>query len=241
VELHGIELTQLADTDVEVLLALLDEYKVVVVRGADLTPDEHIDLARRFGPLQLHPYLANLRSPQPHILVMEGTRALAHTFHTDESFLDKPPVTCVLRMHTLPRSGGDTTWINLEAAYAALPMGTQDRLAAARGVHRTLDGDRETRHPLVRVHPRTLRPALFVGRLYTCGVEGAGEDSEALLAALLEHSEDARFGCRLEWTPGDVVIWDNCCTLHRVADDFTTYRRVERVAVAGERPEPFGG
>lgn len=243
VELEGVDMRQVVDADATALVALLDEYKVIVVRGADLTPDEHLGLARQFGPLQLHPYLADFRSPHPHVLVMEGPRALASVFHSDESFLEAPPLTCVLRMHTLPESGGgDTTWINLEAAYEALPMRTRDRLKETCGIHRTLDGDREARHPVVRAHPRTGRPVLYVGRLYTRAIDGAGDDADALLTALLDHSEDSTFGCRLAWTPGDVVIWDNSCTLHRVADDFTTYRRVERVAAAGGgRPEPFGG
>ena len=172
---------------------------------------------------------------------MEGPRALAHTFHTDETFLDTPPATCVLRMHALPESGGDTTWVNLEAAYAALPEEIQVRLAAADAVHRTLDGDSEARHPVVRSHPRTGRPALYVNRLYTCALDGAGSGTSGLLDELIDLSEDDAFTYRHAWTPGDIVVWDNCCTLHRVADDFTTYRRVERVAVAGGRPERFGG
>jgi taurine dioxygenase len=240
VELPLGDFARIADLDVSVLVELLDEHKVIVVRGADITPDEHLDLARRFGPLQVHPYLAKLRSPQPHILVMEGPRALAYTFHSDETFLDEPPATCVLRVHSLPESGGDTTWVNLEAAYAALPKGIRDRLTKADAIHRTLDGDRQARHPVVRAHPRTGRPALYVNRLYTCALEGVGEAADALLDALIDLSEDVAFTYRHAWTPGDVVIWDNCCTQHRVTDDFNTYRRVERVAVGGGRPERFG-
>lgn len=236
--LDGVDLRVI---DAHALTALLDEHKVIVVRGARLTSDEHLDLARRFGPLQLHPYLSDQRSGRPHVLVMEGARALADTFHSDESFLDAPPGTCVLQMHTLPDSGGATTWMDLEAAHAALPPEVREQLAGASAVHRTLDGDREARHPVVCAHPRTGNPALYVSRLYTCAIEGAGDDSAGFLGALLDHSENPAFACRLEWGPGDVVIWDNCCTSHRVADDFTTYRRVERVAGGGRRPERFGG
>lgn len=239
VEVAGLDLATLTDNDVKTLMALLDEHKVVVLRQAGLTPDEHVKLARLFGSIQLHPYLADLRSSQPYILVMEGTRALAHTFHTDESFLGAPPAVCLLRMHTMPQRGGNTTWIDLEMAYATLSEQIKVQLDGAWGVHRTLDGDREARHPVVRAHPRSARPSLYVNRLYTCRIEGAGGNAGRLLAALIEHSEQDRFAYRLEWTPGDVVIWDNCCTLHRVADDFTTYRRVERVAVGAELPKPF--
>lgn len=241
VEVSGLAPERLTGEDVEALTMLLDDHKLVVMRRADLTPEEHVALARQFGPIQLHPYLANLRSTQPHILVMEGTRALAHTFHTDESFLDAPPALCLLRMHTMPNSGGDTTWIDLEMAYAALPESTKRLISGAQGIHRTLDGDREVRHPLVRSHPRTARPALYLNRLYTCGIEGVGDEGTRLLGVLIEHSEDDRFACRLKWTQGDVAIWDNSCTMHRVADDFTTFRRVERVAVGAVRPRPFIG
>lgn len=241
-QLCDVDLTRLSDDDLTGLRALLDDYKVLVACDQFLTVEDHLTLARRFGRLQLHPYLATLRSPHPHVLVMEGPRALARTWHSDETFLDDPPSVCILRMEARPEVGGDTTWSDLERAWETLPDELQRRLTTLDAIHVTLDGDRSVRHPVVRIHPRTGRPCLFVNRLYTKHLVGVADDeSRMLLDQLFSHTEQAVFQCRFQWSVGSVAIWDNCCTQHRVLDDFATYRRVERVAVGGDRPRGFDG
>ena len=239
VEVAGIDLLRPRQADIASLIELLDAHKVVVVRDVHLTPEDHLELALRFGTLQLHPYLTDNRSEHPHILVMEGTRALAHTFHSDETFLARPPATCLLRIEAVPSSGGGTSWINLEAVYDSLSRVDQRRLADAVATHETLDGDCATSHPAVRAHPRTGRPALFINRLFTKSLGLQAGPDDGFLTRLLDCSEDSAYGCSTEWSAGDLAIWDNCCTLHRANNDFDTYRRVERIAVAGDRPARY--
>jgi len=241
VEVAGISLREPTVECIATLTELLNRHKVVVVRAANLTVAEHVDLARRFGTVELHPYLANLRSPQPDVLVMEGSRALADIFHSDETFLAAPPSICLLRIEAVPGSGGDTQWINLEAAYDSLDAAAQHALHKADAIHQTLDGDRTARHPAVRFHPRTGRPALFINRLYTKAIDGPTGSSVPELASLLDQSEDPALGCQVQWDVGDFAIWDNCCSVHRVNNDFDSFRRVERVAVAAAEPLRFGG
>ena len=170
---------------------------------------------------------------------MEGARPLAPVFHSDETFLDEPPAVCSLRVHAVAADGGDTEWVDLQAAYAALPPAAKQGLQGSEALHRTLDGDREVWHPLVCAHPRTGRACLYVNRLFTRVIRGVAPEHDLTLAYLLEHVERTQFRCRVSWRVGDVAFWDNSCTVHRVVDDFSTYRRTERVAVGTFRPSMF--
>jgi taurine dioxygenase len=139
----------------------------------------------------------------------------------------------ILHALELPPTGGDTYWANMYLAYETLPAEMKTRIAGRRAVHdatynsagqmrkgyaEVADPRRApgARHPLVSTHPETGRQCIFLGRRRNSYIEGLDlAESEQLLDALWAHATQPRFTFRQEWRVGDVVIWDNRCTLHR--------------------------
>ena len=154
-------------------------------------------------------------------------------WHADMTYVEEPPMGAMLYALEVPPSGGDTYWANLNLAYETLPDELKRRIEGRRAVHDATynsAGERRkgyaevadprrapgARHPLVRVHPETGRRCLFLGRRRNSHIEGlALEESEALLDRLWAHATQARFTFRQAWRVGDLVLWDNRCTLHR--------------------------
>ena len=154
-------------------------------------------------------------------------------WHADMTYVETPPMAAVLYALEVPPEGGDTYWANMHLAYDTLPPALKQRIAGREAIHDATynsagllrKGYREVRdpreapgahHPLVRTHPETGRKCLYLGRRrnsYVVGLEIA--DSEALLDALWAHATQPRFTFRQQWRAGDVLLWDNRCTLHR--------------------------
>jgi len=127
----------------------------------------------------------------------------------------------------------------MTAAHDALDSPTKERIEGLHALHRSWWEPVEAAvHPIVRVHPETGRKALFVNRLFTIEiVELPGTAGDELLALLIDHATNDRFTVRHDWKSGDVAVWDNRCTLHRVDDDFgTERRRGHRVVIEGDAP-----
>lgn len=154
-------------------------------------------------------------------------------WHADMTYVEKPPMAAMLYALEVPASGGDTYWANLYLAYQTLPEDLKVRIEGRRAVHDATynsAGERRrgyaevtdprkapgARHPLVRTHPETGGKCLFLGRRRNSYIEGLElEESEALLDRLWAHATQPRFVFRQQWRAGDVVLWDNRCTLHR--------------------------
>jgi taurine dioxygenase len=150
----------------------------------------------------------------------------------------------------VPSKGGNTLFSNAYAAYEALPEDTKQRIAGRRALNayatdstlRSANYDDATSsywHPVVRTHPATKRKALYVNRLMTREIEGLPrEESDAILKTLFDHQEQPRFVYEHVWRPGDIVMWDNRCTLHARTDFSAGERRLlRRVTLLGEKPE----
>jgi len=176
-------------------------------------------------------------------------------WHSDMSYNDIPPMASVLYGLEVPPAGGDTGFANMYAAYDSLDAATRQRIEGLICIH---DASRNSagelrlgfseisdpsqavgaRHPLVRTHPVTQRKCLFLGRrrnAYLVGLPLA--ESEALLDALWRHATQPQFCWVQQWRVGDVVIWDNRCTLHRRDEFDDNYRRVmHRTQICGDRP-----
>lgn len=154
-------------------------------------------------------------------------------WHADMTYVERPPMAAILYAIEIPPAGGDTYWANMVLAYATLPAALKRRVEGLEAVHdatynsagamrngykevtdpRTAPG---ARHPLVRTHPETERRSLFLGRRrnsYIVGLEL--EESERLLDELWRHATQPKFTWRQQWRVGDVMVWDNRCTLHR--------------------------
>ena len=173
-------------------------------------------------------------------------------WHTDMSYLPDPPRASALYALEVPAEGGDTSFCSMYAAWDALPGPLQRRVEALRLKHDgtynsggyvrqgvTPTGDPRTSpgtvHPLVAVHPETGRRTLYLGRRRNAYVEGLPvEDSDHLLEELWTHATRDALTWRHRWQVGDLVLWDNRCTMHRRdAFDPTARRVMHRTQIKG--------
>ena len=265
-EITGVDTgTELGDDVIAQIRQALLEHKVVFLRDQSLNYRRQVAFAERLGPLTLgHPTLA---SPPDQPLLEEidsskGTRA--NHWHTDVTFVDRPPAFTLLHGVVIPPVGGDTIWANTVTAYQSLPADLRDLADRLRIVH-TNDhdyaavygrGERvdlavaaqrrefvstvyETEHPAVRVHPETEERSLVLGGFARTVLGYSPQASRDLIRILQEYVTRPEQTVRWQWRPDDLVIWDNRATQHYAIFDYgSAHRRGERVTVAG--PVPVG-
>jgi taurine dioxygenase len=244
--------------------ALLD-HKVVFLRDQHLDYARQVAFAERLGPLTLgHPTLAS-PPEQPFLEEIDSAKgARANYWHTDVTFVDRPPAFTLLHAVVIPPVGGDTLWANTVAAYESLPAELRDLADRLRVVH-TNDYDHaavpspadladdellsrrsefvstifQTEHPAVRIHPETGERSLVLGGFARTVVGFSPQASRDLIRILQEHATRPEHTVRWKWRRGDLAIWDNRATQHYAIFDYgTARRRGERVTVAG--PVPVG-
>jgi taurine dioxygenase len=240
-EVTGIDLATAGATEVEAITSMLLEHKVLFFPGQNLALDDHVSLARQFGPLESHPNLTNPNLDHPEIFELAASAGgVADEWHTDLTFLASPSVMSVLNMVACPDIGGDTMWTNLALAYEALSAPIQqlcDGLTALHDAHPHDRSDRMAIHPVVRHHPETGQRILYVNQHFTRRiVEMSHDESEALLTLLTNWVTQPRFTVRYRWTTGTIAMWDNRCTQHSVLHDFEGERIIQRATVTGDVP-----
>jgi taurine dioxygenase len=231
------------------------EHEVLFFRGQPLSPKRQAELARLFGTLETkhHPKFGVIDGqPEVAIVVNDATRPPdIDVWHTDMTYLVQPPAATVLHCIECPANGGDTLWASLSSALRALSPELQRWLQDLRARHalrldgipmeivRTLDEQRISAvHPVIRRHPESGTPCLFVNSVYTRNIEGMAEtESRHLLSMLFEISQRPEHQVRFHWEPGSTAIWDNRCTQHYAIADYFPQRRVmHRVQVGGDEP-----
>jgi taurine dioxygenase len=151
----------------------------------------------------------------------------------------------------IPKKGGDTIFSNMYKAYETLPPELKIKLNGLMAVNvydyeasgtkrgsKIVDGVKHFAHPVFRTHPVTKRKALYVNRLMTDHIVGLPlDESNDILNFLFDHAERANFTYAHKWTVGDIIIWDNRCTLHARSDfDASERRKLRRITVLGEKP-----
>lgn len=264
-EVSGVDLSasQGDATIAEIRDALLD-HLVLVFRGQDLTPEQHIDFARRFGEIK-HPPVATAHGGPPEINVLDQTDPRgegADAWHADNTYTATPPMGSLLRMIQAPSIGGDTAFASMYAAYELLSPEIRtlcDDLVAVHDVTKSLTraiarghstaklADVQARfppveHPVVIVHPETGRRALFVNVNSTVRIQGMSEaESDMLLRFLFDHVKLPELQVRVTWDEGTLVFLDNRCTQHYALADYHERRVLHRVAVEGTRPVGIAG
>ncbi len=261
-EIHGIDLAApLNAGTVAGLRALWLEHQVVFFRDQQLDPAQLMAFARAMGEPVEYPFVKGLAG-WPEIIEVKKLEHERSNFggiwHTDTSYLERPPSGTLLLALEVPPYGGDTEFASQYAAWDALSDGLKASLAPLRGVSSSAKADvsktREDRirsdgredarstyeaeHPVMRTHPETGRPALYVNGAHTVRFSGWSEaESAPLLGWLFEHQRRAEFTCRFAWRPGSLALWDNRCVMHNPINDYHGYRRVmHRVSLAGDRP-----
>ena len=228
-----------------------DEEQIVFSRHFGELDDAPINkLGRPWLPR--HPKMNVISNIVEHGAPIGALGAGEAIWHTDMSYREEPPAAAILRALEVPEAGGDTWFANMYAAYDALPSAMKERLAGLWILHdSSLDstGERRkgappvvdpraapgARHPAVRRHPVTGRLALYLGRRRNAFVVGLDlAESERLLDELWAHATQQRFAWSHRWRTGDVVMWDNRCTVHRRdAFDDRQRRRMHRTQVRG--------
>ncbi|MCY4544955.1 MAG: TauD/TfdA family dioxygenase [Gemmatimonadetes bacterium] len=141
-------------------------------------------------------------------------------FHSDLSYLPEPGTISLLYALEIPDEGGETMWANGYAAYEALNPDVQTRINGLSAVHRhpidALNTPEPTMHPVVRTHPETGRDVIYVSPHLIYRIAGMEREvGQALLDELIAHAIDPRFVWKHIWQVGDLVMWDNRCTMHR--------------------------
>jgi len=259
---HGIDLAEdLSDADVTAVKDALLRHGVVFFQNQQLSPEAQTAFAGRLGPLTLsHPNSLDVNTTN----VLELADMRANHWHTDVSFVDRPPFASLLAHVSTPAVGGDTAWASGVAAYKQLPPALQQLADDIEVLHSNqfdyarLAGDEanqkrlaehfannqfETAHPAVRVIPETGEKALFLGGFTTKIVGFSPNQSRAILDLLQAQIVHINNTVRWKWSPGDVVLWDNRTVQHTAVDDLEDYtgRTLRRVTVAGPVPTGVGG
>ncbi len=259
--ISGVDLADDLSRDVinEIYAALL-EFKVLFLRDQEMTDEQHLRLARKFGMPQGPGSIPQVEGyPMIRLQRMDEYQTIGGdvNYHSDDSYRDYPSRMSILRGLTMPIGGGNTIWCDMEKAYASLsgPMKTfLEGLTAEHTLSKNfgqgiLEGggakayeDMMKRnppvvHPVIRTHPETGRKCLYVNEMLTSRfLELNKEESDALLEMLLEHSYQPEHECRFFWRDNSVAIWDNRCTQHRGINDFTpAFRLMHRIAIVDDR------
>jgi taurine dioxygenase len=255
--IEGVDLTeeQSDEAIAEIRQALLD-YKVIFFRNQDITHEQHIAFARRFGDLEVHPISERDNQEHPEVFHLktrpDGSTSGADMWHSDVTWREHPSLGSVLRARELPDVGGDTLWSDQAAAYEGLSPAMKEWVCTLTAIH---DGSGFAKylgiseeewferfplqeHPVVRTHPETGHRALYVNCSFTRSIKGLDKkESDWLLDHLYAQAAIPEYQVRLRWEKNTIAFWDNrSCQHYAVADYAGQMRHVERVTIVGDKP-----
>lgn len=266
-EVSGVDLSRpLSDAEIAQIRAAFVEHQVIFFRDQALSPEAQLAFGRRFGPLNIHPYVAGMPG---HPEIMEIVKEPADKvnfgggWHSDMSFLGSPSIGSILYAVEIPEWGGDTLFASQAAAYEALTPGLKATLETLNAVHsagreysaqghsaqkrasmKVVEAEGavgEFVHPVVKVHPETGRKALYVNPAFTLRIDGwSKRESKPLLDFLFEHSRYEAFTCRFSWAAGSVAFWDNRSVWHFALNDYPGQRRHMRRVTVDAWPATVG-
>jgi len=263
-EIRGVDVSKgVTDSEFATIIEAWHRYQVILLRDQDLpTEEQQVEFAQRFGELAEvhtleyqgnHPavmYIGNLKEEGK----SEGALPLGEMeFHIDQCYQPRPAKGTMLYAIEIPSAGGETVFANGYMAYERLPSSVRSRIEGLRATHVYDYGGKGTdrknmvsieegisrAHPIGRTHPATGRKSLFVNKLMTHSIEGLDPDeSETLLNVMFETISQPELSYVHEWRVGDLLLWDNRCTLHARRDFDPAERRwLRRVTILGEVPE----
>ena len=267
-EISGVDIaTGVSDEQFAEIRQAFTDYGVIFFRDQDLTPDQHIEFAERWGdinvnrffhPVETHPVIAEVRK-EP-----DQKTAIGETWHTDHSYDQVPAMGSILYAREVPEVGGDTMFASMYAAYEALSDGMKKMLLSMNAEHssrhafgevayadidpeeiggrlgNTAAATQDALHPVIIRHPLSGKPALYVNSNFTVRFEGwTREESQPLLDFLYDHASRPEFTCRFNWRRGSIAIWDNRATHHLALNDYHGKRRLmHRITLEGVALEP---
>ena len=247
-----LSLGELPDETADELRALLAEHGALIFAGQEnLDDDGFVAFLRSFGEIAFtEGEQAAPGAPDLNVVSNVGRATPPRSsFHVDTSYVSRPPAYTALRAVTIPQQGGETLFSNQYRAYETLPPSVRERLQGrlvthvVTGLNAESLSETEAQHPLFRRHPLTGRTSLYLSTAARCTAISGLDDGEArdTIAMLLEHStrEDNVYHHR--WAPGDVVMWDNSCVLHRADHAHVLGDRVMHRGMVADYVTPGSG
>ncbi len=260
-EIAGVDLSApLADDVFAEIRHAFGKHGVVFFRDQHLRPEQHLAFAERFAPIDInrffaavpgYPMIAEVRK-EP-----EQQRNIGGGWHTDHSYDEVPALGSMLYAREVPKTGGDTLFASMYAAYDALSDGLKralDGLSACHSSRHVFGPEAQARrgdlagrignpelatqdavHPVIIRHPETGRRALYVNPGFTLRFDGwTEEESRPLLDYLYQHATRPEFTCRFHWREGSLALWDNRSTWHFAVNDYHGERRLlHRITIQG--------
>jgi taurine dioxygenase len=266
-EVHGVDLAAPMDDETFARIRReMCERSLLVFKGQDWTPEEHIAFSRRFGPLENH-VLSDFCLPgHPEIFVVSniiengkhvGAYGGSKYYHSDLSYMPEPSMGSVFHCLECPEGEGETCFTSMFAVYDALPADRREWLDKQLGVHDyvwnyerahldrpPLNEEQKAAtppvtHPIVIRHPETGRKALYMSAVFVRRFDGMGdEESQQIINEIIDFASQPQFEYAHSWTPGDVIVWDNRSLLHKALpfDQENARRRMHRTTIRGSRP-----
>ena len=262
----GVKLTDLPEDDFSALYDAWLEYALLVFPGQNLSNDEQIAFARRFGELEFDlAALSNVKDDgslrtdddDDMVKILKGNMS----WHCDSTYMPVQAKGAVFTAHVVPGEGGETGWADMRAAYQELDADTRERISDLSAYHslyhsqkkfgQTKEKDSEyfgygffgqdpPLRPLVKIHPETNRPSLTIGR-HAYGIPGMdANESEKLLQDLVDFACQPPRVYHHSWTPGEAVLWDNRCLMHQACPwDMNEPRIMYHSRIAGDQESEF--
>jgi len=256
-EISGVRLSgDLPDEVIAEIRRAWVDYKVVYVRDQDISSTEHVEFARRFGELEVHPFLLGSEAHPELVRFEKGVEAsgFENGWHHDVTWRENPSMGAILRSIQVPATGGDTAFSDMAAAYDGLDDEMKERLDGLQAAHdytlafgSFVDDSKKAQmreqypvvhHPIVRTHPETGRKLLFVNAYFTSHVVDMDEnEGNQLLRYLISRASIMEYQYRVVWEPNQVTLWDNRIVQHyALSDYYPDVRIMERASIVGDRP-----
>ena len=262
VEVSDFSLSDLTEENIAFLRSKWVEYGLIVFPKLPLSHDEFKDFALSFGNFGDDPFISSLPD-YPNIAEIkrsanEKATPFGGTWHSDWSFMKKPPSATLLHSKIIPPVGGNTLFANTEKSFAALPEKMKNKLRNLKVIHSAKipyadDGfyalEKEERsmkilpskeakatfsHPMIKIHPETKKECLFINPVYSINIEGFSEDeSQELLWELYEHMTQDKFVYEHVWNEDMLIMWDNRTVMHQASGGYDGYDRLlHRITLA---------
>jgi taurine dioxygenase len=260
VEVHNVDIKSGIDAGTfDELRAAFVEHGLIFLRDQNITPDEHIAFAERWGEININRFFPRLDGYDQIATVTkepDQTTNIGGGWHTDHSYDHVPAMGSILIARETPPVGGDTLFACMYTAYDTLSDGLKQTLEDMKAVHSSRhifgeqssyrdtmkdrfsnpeDATQDAVHPVVITHPESGRKALYVNPGFTLHFDGwTAAESKPLLDYLYAHAVQLEHTTRFQWAPGSIAFWDNRCTWHYALNDYHgTRREMHRITIEG--------